>query len=237
MRSSIQKESIRIQCGAVQLEGMLEMPADPIGIVLFAHGSGSSRFSPRNNYVARELHNDGIGTLLMDLLTAREDETLKTRFDISLLTQRLSAAMSWLGEHDNTKFLPIGLFGASTGAAAALQVAAQRDADIAALVLRGGRTDMADSHALASVRAPTLLIVGALDDAVIALNQVTYAALQCEKRLEIVTGATHLFEEPGKLETVAALAGQWFVRHLAPAAKEQVSSRRDHTARQPGPSS
>jgi putative phosphoribosyl transferase len=207
-------ELITIAAGAAEVEGMLDLPADPRGIVLFAHGSGSSRLSPRNNYVAAEIRRMQVGTLLMDLLTAREDRNRATRFDISLLTQRLRTAIDWLGHHDSTRTLPLGLFGASTGAAAALQAAAIGD-DVAAIVSRGGRPDMAGADALGTVRAPTLLIVGGLDDVVIELNRTAYAALRCEKQLEIIPGATHLFEEPGTLEAVASLAADWFARHLA----------------------
>ena len=223
MSAITQKESVEIWFDSAHVEGTLEMPLDPIGVVVFAHGSGSSRFSPRNNYVASELRNARIGTLLMDLLTTQEDLDKKTRFDISLLTQRLDGAAGWLRDDDRTKALPMGLFGASTGAAAALRVAGTRKADIAALVSRGGRTDLAGSYALTGIRAPTLLIVGGLDELVIELNRMTYAALQCEKRLEIVGGATHLFEEPGKLEAVAALATAWFAQHLTRIA--QIRSR------------
>jgi len=211
---SAQKGLITIKSGSARLEGMLEVPENPIGIVIFVHGSGSSRLSPRNNYVADELHNAKIGTLLIDLLTAQEDRDYKKRFDISLLAQRLNTATDWVQQYDSTQSLPIGLFGASTGAAAALQLAAVRSLEIAALVSRGGRPDMAGRQALAKVRAPTLLIVGGLDDVVIDLNRVAYTALHCEKRLEIIPGATHLFEEQGTLEEVAALATDWFVRYL-----------------------
>lgn len=214
MMLSAQKGLITIKSGSARLEGMLEVPENPIGIVIFVHGSGSSRLSPRNNYVASELHNAKIGTLLMDLLTAQEDRDYKKRFDISLLAQRLNTATDWVQQYDSTQSLPIGLFGASTGAAAALQLAAVRSLEIAALVSRGGRPDMAGRQALAKVRAPTLLIVGGLDDVVIDLNRVAYTALHCEKRLEIIPGATHLFEEQGTLEEVAALATDWFVRYL-----------------------
>jgi putative phosphoribosyl transferase len=214
MTSAMQKELIRISFGSVYIEGMLELPPQPIGIILFAHGSGSSRLSPRNNYVAGELRHAQQGTLLLDLLTKQEDQDYRTRFDISLLTQRLDTAAAWLRQNGSTQSLPIGLFGASTGAAAALQVAAARGTDIAAVISRGGRPDLAGDDVLAKVNAPTLLIVGGLDDVVIELNQAAYAALRCEKRLEIVPGATHLFEEPGTLETVAALATDWFARHL-----------------------
>lgn len=214
MMLSAQKGLITIRSGSARLEGMLEVPENPIGIVIFVHGSGSSRLSPRNNYVAGELRNAKIGTLLMDLLTAQEDRDYKKRFDISLLAQRLNTATDWVQQYDSTQSLPIGLFGASTGAAAALQLAAVRSLEITALVSRGGRPDMAGRQALAKVRAPTLLIVGGLDDVVIDLNRVAYTALHCEKRLEIIPGATHLFEEQGTLEEVAALATDWFVRYL-----------------------
>lgn len=214
MASAMHSELVRIACGHMQVEGMLELPPDPVGVVLFAHGSGSSRFSPRNNYVAAALRQSNIGTLLMDLLTQQEDEDYKTRFDIALLTQRLDAAVEWLRHDGRTASLPTGLFGASTGAAAALQVAARRPEDIAVVVSRGGRPDLAGEPVLKKVIAPTLLIVGGLDVAVIDLNQIAYSALGCEKQLEIVPDAGHLFEEPGKLARVAALASGWFLRHM-----------------------
>ena len=214
MAIAAQNELIQIQTQTEQVEGMLELPLNPIGIVLFAHGSGSSRLSPRNNYVARELHKARLGTLLMDLLTSNEDRDYRRRFDIPLLTQRLSAAVSWVQQYDSTVSLPIGLFGASTGAAAALQVAAMREDDIAAVVSRGGRPDLAGTEALVKVRVPTLLIVGGLDDEVIELNRAACGVLNCEKKMEIVPGATHLFEEQGALEMVAELAAEWLVRYL-----------------------
>jgi putative phosphoribosyl transferase len=207
-------ELVRIQCGKVEVEGMLDLPPDAAGIVLFAHGSGSSRFSPRNNFVAAALHQSRIGTLLMDLLTQQEDEDYQTRFDIGLLTKRLLSAVDWLHQSDRTAALPLGLFGASTGAAAALQVAAKRPGEIAAVVSRGGRPDLAGEPALGKVRAPTLLIVGGLDVAVIDLNRAAYAVMSCEKQMEIVPEAGHLFEEPGKLSVVASLASRWFLTHL-----------------------
>lgn len=214
MASSMHSEAVRIRCGAVEVEGMLDLPPDPAGVVLFAHGSGSSRFSPRNNFVAAALQQSRIGTLLMDLLTQEEDENDRTRFDIALLTQRLAAAVDALRQFEHTTTLPLGLFGASTGAAAALEVAAQRPDDIAALVSRGGRPDMARAASLGQVRAPTLLIVGGLDATVIDLNRGALALLTCEKQMEIVPDAGHLFEEPGKLATVAAMASKWFLSHL-----------------------
>lgn len=214
MSQTIHSELIHLNTDSQQIEGMLEMPHDPIGVILFAHGSGSSRFSPRNNHVAGVLRSAGMGTLLIDLLSAREDQNYQTRFDIPLLTRRLCAAIDWLHEYDATARVPLGLFGASTGAAAALQGAAVPAAQVAAIVARGGRPDMAGRSALERVRAPTLLIVGSLDRDVIELNQAAYALLRCEKRFDIVPGATHLFEEPGKLETVAMLATEWFAHYL-----------------------
>ncbi|MDB5747794.1 MAG: putative phosphoribosyltransferase [Massilia sp.] len=204
---------VTIPTGAAVLEGMLELPATPIGMVLFAHGSGSSRFSPRNNAVAGELRAAGIGTLLLDLLTPAEDATVQNRFDIDVLVARLHAAAAWIGTEPLTAPLPLGLFGASTGAAAALRLAADSGTGIAAVVSRGGRPDLAGA-ALAQVIAPTLLIVGGEDGVVIDLNRQAFDALGCEKALEIVPGAGHLFEEPGALAQVSALATSWFVRHM-----------------------
>lgn len=209
MTQTAHKERVTIDADHARLDGVLEWPDKPVGIVVFAHGSGSGRLSPRNNYVAEVLRQAALGTLLLDLLTPHEDEQYERRFDIALLTERLDAAIAWLG-----KGLPVGLFGASTGAAAALRAAARQDADIAAVVSRGGRPDMAGQHALQQVRAPTLLIVGSLDDAVIDLNRAALSLLRCEKQLEIIPGASHLFEEPGTLEAAAALAAAWFRRHL-----------------------
>ena len=202
---------------ATTMEGMLELPDQPRGVVLFAHGSGSSRLSPRNNYVAQVLRAAGTGTLLLDLLTPQEDRLTENRFNIPLLTQRLGDAAAWLRAHPDTAQLPLGLFGASTGAAAALQLAAIRGPVIAAVVSRGGRPDLAGRPALERVAAPTLLIVGGDDDIVIALNRKALAELNCEKEIVIVPGAAHLFEEPGTLEEVARLASGWFARHLGPA--------------------
>ncbi|MEN3274954.1 MAG: hypothetical protein V7631_744 [Massilia sp.] len=206
---------ITIPARSTALEGVLELPATPIGVVLFAHGSGSSRFSPRNNSVAAELRAAGIGTLLLDLLTPEEDAAYRNRFDIDVLTARLHAAATWLGTEPLTAPLPLGLFGASTGAAAALRLAADSGTGIAAVVSRGGRPDLAGA-ALAQVLAPTLLIVGGADTVVIGLNRQAFDALQCEKALEIVPEAGHLFEEPGALEQVSSLATGWFVRHFEP---------------------
>jgi pimeloyl-ACP methyl ester carboxylesterase len=207
-------ELIHVPSGKVRLEGMLELPENAQGIVLFAHGSGSSRLSPRNNYVARELRAAALGTLLIDLLTREEDQTYETRFDIGLLTRRLADATRWLKEHPTTRSLAVGLFGASTGAAAALRVASDFPSEVAAVVSRGGRPDLAGGEKLAQVLAPTLLIVGGADFDVIKLNQEAHRQLRCEKEIAIVPGATHLFEEPGALERVAALAARWFVHHM-----------------------
>jgi putative phosphoribosyl transferase len=211
------QELTAIPSGAVSMRGVLDLPADPLGVVLFAHGSGSSRLSPRNNYVASVLRRARIGTLLLDLLTAHEDSRTENRFDIALLTGRLQDAAAWLRAGPATSKLPLGLFGASTGAAAALQLAAHAGKAVAAVVSRGGRPDLAGRTALVQVQAPTLLIVGGDDDIVIDLNRKALAELHCHKELVIVPGATHLFEEPGTLEQVAALASDWFARFLAAA--------------------
>ncbi|MEJ5210142.1 MAG: alpha/beta hydrolase [Burkholderiales bacterium] len=208
-------ELVHIPDGAARIEGMLELPEAPRGLVLFAHGSGSSRHSPRNNYVAGVLRAAGIGTLLMDLLTVEEDRDYRTRFDIPLLTRRLAVATSWVGSHPDARGLPVAYFGASTGAAAALQAAAQLGRSVAAVVSRGGRPDLAGGTALRQVVSPTLLIVGGLDDVVIELNRAAFEVMTCEKELVIVPGASHLFEEPGTLEEVARLATDWFLRHLS----------------------
>jgi len=207
-------ELVHIPDGPAIIEGMLEVPDNAHGIVLFAHGSGSSRLSPRNNYVAKVLRQAGIGTLLMDLLTVQEDETYETRFDIALLTRRLGVATAWLQKDPRVKDLPLGYFGASTGAAAALQAAAKMGAAVSTVVSRGGRPDMAGTEALHQVGAPTLLLVGGWDDVVIDLNQAAYDVMQCPKELSIIPGATHLFEEPGTLEQVARQATAWFERHF-----------------------
>jgi dienelactone hydrolase len=205
---------VHIPADNVHIEGMLELPANARGIILFAHGSGSSRHSPRNNYVARILHSGGMGTLLMDLLTSEEDMDYQVRFDIPLLTRRLLAATHWLQTEQQVKHLPIAYFGASTGAAAALQAAAVIGNKIKAVVSRGGRPDLAGADDLSMVIAPTLLLIGGLDDIVIELNQEAYSHMHCTKHISIIPGATHLFEEPGTLETVASLASDWFRQYL-----------------------
>jgi dienelactone hydrolase len=203
--------------GGVVLQGDLVVPEGATGIVLFAHGSGSSRHSPRNRLVAATLNEAGFGTLLIDLLTPDEEaadrRTGHLRFDIGLLARRLAGTIDWLRASPGVERLRIGLFGASTGAAGALVAAAERPADVAAVVSRGGRPDLA-GHALRRVRAPTLLIVGGADALVLELNRRALAALAGEKRLVVIPGATHLFEEPGALEQVARLAADWFARHL-----------------------
>ncbi len=215
MQTDTDKETlVHIPVDGVTLEGALVVPANATGLVLFVHGSGSSRFSPRNNFVARELRNAGLGTLLIDLLTRVEDQDYERRFDIPLLTQRVLRVTAWLRAQPETIQLALGYFGASTGAAAALQAAAEAGNKVGTVVSRGGRPDLAGAKTLAQVRCPVLLIVGGHDDVVIELNQQAHARLVCPKELVIVPGATHLFEEPGTLEQVAKLAADWFHRHL-----------------------
>ncbi len=212
------KPIYRVPIGkAITLEGNLNIPAQPRGVILFAHGSGSSRHSPRNQFVAHTLYDAGLATLLIDLLTLQEEAedryTGHLRFNIDLLSERVVAATDWLTEHPETRSLKIGYFGASTGAAAALAAAAERAQVVGAIVSRGGRPDLAHSS-LARVLAPTLLIIGSRDTKVLALNRQAASLLKCEKRIEIVEGATHLFEESGALDQVAQLASQWFAHYL-----------------------
>jgi putative phosphoribosyl transferase len=218
--SNIEKKSIEVQIpiGPIYLGGNLDIPKGARGIVVFVHGSGSSRFSPRNQYVSQELQKDGLGTLLFDLLTAEEERidmvTAHLRFDIDLLASRLVDVTNWLLKNPDTKNLNIGYFGASTGAAAALIAAKEHSDVVKAVVSRGGRPDLAEK-ALSSVKAPTLLIVGGEDFQVIDMNQWAFDRLTAkEKQIKIVPGATHLFEEPGTLEEVAYLAGEWFKSYL-----------------------
>ena len=219
MEAEWNKSTCQVQVGDnITLEGNLNVPDNPRGVVLFAHGSGSSRYSPRNQFVARVLHDAGFATLLIDLLTAHEEEqdrwTGHLRFDINLLSERVKGATNWLTLNPVTEHLKIGYFGASTGAAAALVAAAEHPLLVGAVVSRGGRPDLASSS-LPQVEAPTLLIVGSKDTQVIELNRMAFSLLKGEKQLEIVPGATHLFEEPGALEQVAQLASKWFERYLA----------------------
>ncbi len=206
-----------IKAGDVALAGFLEIPQEACGIVVFAHGSGSSRFSRRNNAVAAFLREAGLGTLLFDLLTADEERvdqyTREHRFDIPLLSRRLEGAVRWLAGEADARELPIGLFGSSTGAAAALIAASDLPELVAAVVSRGGRADLA-GEALSRVRAPSLLIVGGRDTEVLRLNRAAQEEMRCRSEVAIVPGATHLFEEPGALDEVAALTRDWFVRHL-----------------------
>lgn len=209
--------NLRIRVGSAYLEGELNVSANASGVVIFAHGSGSSRHSPRNQFVAHVIRQGGCGTLLFDLLTAEEEiednVTGRLRFDISLLAQRLAGATDWLAKRSDMRNRSIGYFGSSTGGGAALVAAAAMGKRIGAVVSRGGRPDLA-GEALPRVQAPTLLIVGEYDDVVIRLNEDALRALRCEKQLKIVRGATHLFGEPGALDEVAQLASDWFSQHL-----------------------
>jgi dienelactone hydrolase len=208
---------VRIPAGRAILDGNLTIPNDATALVLFVHGSGSGRHSPRNQFVARILNNAGLATLLFDLLTPEEEavdaRTAELRFNINLLAERLVHATAWAKEQEQTRDLRIGYFGSSTGGGAALVAAAANTEDVSAVVSRGGRPDLA-GHALPKVQAPTLLIVGGNDDVVIELNEQARDRMRCEVKLEIVPGATHLFEEPGALEQVAKLASDWFVSHI-----------------------
>jgi len=207
------EDLVYIPVDDVELEGMLEIPEGAPGLVVFAHGSGSSRKSPRNNFVAEVIRDRGVGTLLFDLLTEEEDQVYETRFDISLLTDRLVAVSEWLRERGDTAELAIGYFGSSTGAASALRAAARRPKTTAAVVSRGGRVDLA-SDVLDEVRAPSLFIVGGADTQVLELNREAFEQLDCEKQLEVIEGAGHLFEGEGELEEVADVAADWFATHL-----------------------
>ncbi len=215
---------VRIPAGGAELEGALEIPPQPSGVVIFAHGSGSSRMSPRNRFVANALRRWGFATLLFDLLTEAEDARRDARFDVALLDTRLRAAVGWARSQRVLARLPIGLFGASTGAAAAIETAASGVAPIAAVVCRGGRPDLASDGALARLSVPTLLVVGGGDDAVIALNESAWKRMRCPKALRIVPHATHLFEEPGALESVASVAAAWFTDHLRTAPRGMDSA-------------
>jgi putative phosphoribosyl transferase len=210
-------DEVQIEAGREDLFGNLNIPERATGLVLFAHGSGSSRHSPRNQFVARMLNNAGLGTLLFDLLTPEEEaidlRTREHRFNIGLLAERLVHVTKWAHQQEKTRGLRIGYFGSSTGGGAALVAAAEIPQDVGAVVSRGGRPDLA-GEALPKVQTPTLLIVGGNDDIVIELNEQARDRMRCEVKLEIVPGATHLFEEPGTLEKVAQLASNWFVSHM-----------------------
>jgi putative phosphoribosyl transferase len=216
----IWRRDVQIPSGKARLHGTLHIPAGASGIIVFAHGSGSSRFSPRNRYVAGVLHDAGLGTLLFDLLTPEEEvvdaQTRELRFDIELLATRLVDTTVWITHTRELRHLQIGYFGASTGGGAALVAAARLAHVIGAVVSRGGRPDLAGA-ALPHVDSPTLLIVGGRDTTVIQLNEAAYAQLHCQKALKVIPGATHLFEEPGALAHVARLAAGWFQQHLHPA--------------------
>lgn len=210
---NLEQVRLEVAVGPRRLSGILGVPDGARGLVLFAHGSGSSRLSPRNQFVARELRRAGLGTLLFDLLQVDEEDDREKVFDIELLAERLQEAAEWVRSEPQTQRLPLGYFGASTGAAAALVAAARQPAAVGAVVSRGGRPDLAGSY-LERVEAPTLLIVGATDAAVLHLNEEALAVLTCPKQLAVVPGATHLFPEPGALEEVARLAAAWFAKHL-----------------------
>lgn len=208
------KKTINIKLDTITIEGELTIPENASGVVLFAHGSGSSRFSPRNNYVAKILQKGNLATLLVDLLTKDEDLSYDRRFDIKLLAHRLTKITDWLKENEETKNLKIGYFGASTGAAAAIKAAAKEKKNISAVVSRGGRVDLAEEQ-LSELEAPTLLIVGANDDFVIEVNESAFKKINCVKQLSLIPNATHLFEEPGTLEEVAKQTTKWFIEYFS----------------------
>lgn len=210
---NILQNDITIPIDTIRLQATLTIPGKVMGMVIFSHGSGSGRFSPRNRFVADILNEHHIAALLADLLTPEEDAVYANRFNIELLTGRLIALTRWISHRDFGQTIPVGYFGASTGAASALKAAVQCSNIVSAIVSRGGRPDLA-SLSLASVTTPTLLIVGSLDEEVLALNRQALVRLSCEKQLTIIEGATHLFEEPGKLEEVTRLATDWFLHHL-----------------------
>jgi len=227
MNAGTRGRFVEIPAGRRWVRGVLRIPREPRGVVAFAHGSGSGRFSPRNQFVAQALQDVGLATLLIDLLEEEENQDRRNVFDIELLAERLGAATIWLGRDPDTRGLKLGYFGASTGAAAALVAAARRPEPVGAVVSRGGRPDLAWDD-LPDVIAPTLLIVGGRDEEVLELNRRALIPLCCPKELVTIPGATHLFEEPGTLERVARLAEQWFLRHLAtdPLARPNPSTTR-----------
>ncbi len=214
MESDINKNEVAIPLNGFSLNAYLHIPEDSIGLVIFSYGSGSSRFSPRDNYVARLLNKNHIATLLPHLLTVKEDQVFKNRFNIPLLTERLQKITEFALKHPQLKNLPVGYFGASTGAASALNASAHFLNTIKAIVSRGGRPDLAREHELPFIKSPTLLIVGSLDIPVISFNDEAFYKLTCKKEMVVVKGASHLFEEPGKLEEVAVLASGWFKKYL-----------------------
>lgn len=213
------KRDVRIACEAIYIDGTLTLPNNPIGLIIFAHGSGSSRFSPRNNYVAQKLNQAGFATLLLDLLLLAEDQDLENRFDIALLSSRLAAAIIWADKDEQLSSLPIGLFGASTGAAATIDLAGKSNFSlkekIYAVVSRGGRPDLAQHECIQNLNAPTLLLIGQNDKAVIAYNKRVFEQMHCIKSMDIIEGASHLFEEPGTLESVAKKTTLWFKKYLS----------------------
>ncbi|AVR45574.1 hydrolase [Christiangramia fulva] len=211
---TIQKDKVKIDLGRIKLDGILTVPPSPKGIVVFSHGSGSSHLSPRNSYIAGKLNSHKFATLLFDLLTEGEDIQFKNRFDIELLTDRLLQVSEWLKDQAATIDLPLGFFGASTGAASALRASALMGEKVEAVVSKGGRPDMAGSVYLTKVTAPTLLLVGGKDDVVLSLNQKALHEMNCTKELKIIPGAGHLFAEPHTLERVAVLASLWFDKFL-----------------------
>jgi dienelactone hydrolase len=209
------KTSVSIPFDGFSLNAYLYLPEQPNGLIIFSHGSGSSRFSSRNNYVAEMLHRNNFASLLTDLLIPREDSSIGNRFNISLLTERLKGITKWAVQHPQLKNLPVCYFGASTGAASAINTAADLGDEVKAIVSRGGRPDLASEKALQTITCPTLLIVGSLDNEVIKLNRKAYQKMKCTKHIEIVHGASHLFEEKGKLHVVAQLAEDWFEKYAA----------------------
>lgn len=215
--NGVAEREVEVRSAQRRLKGILSIPAEATGMVIFAHGSGSGRLSPRNQFVARSLQDGGLATLLLDLLEEEESADRRKVFDVDLLATRLDSAAAWVKQEPEARDLRIGYFGASTGAAAALIAAARKPAEVAAVVSRGGRPDLAAEY-LPLVEAPTLLIVGGDDDIVVELNQQALSLMRCRKEMVVVPGATHLFEEPGTLEQVAQHAGAWFQRYLSPAA-------------------
>jgi len=218
---TVSDREVAIPAGKHTIWGTLSLPPEVRAVVVFAHGSGSGRYSPRNQYVASVLQEAGLGTLLLDLLEEQEAENRQNVFDISLMAGRLQAAADWLARQEDTKELALGYFGASTGAGAALLAAARRPASVAAVVSRGGRPDLA-GEGLPDVTAPTRLIVGGEDEVVLELNREAFDRLKCSRQLDIIAGATHLFPEPGALEEVARLAQEWFVHYLTPGGAERA---------------